>query len=1113
MIKRFLTAAIILLYCTNAHAQFNGTSGIYALNHVLWGVMASPFSVATPGSGYATNDTVTLDCPNTSTFLGPNTVHPVVTWNGSAWVLNNPGVATSIPSTGLAGGLNGVCTLTQLSTSGTGSGVTFNATFGPNAASLNGSNTTGGGGGGTTPGGANGSIQYNNSGSFGGLANPLPIGNGGTGSASPSGVIAGTNITISGSFPNQTVNATGGGGGSLSITDGTHTVSPTTALTINGATVGGSTPNASITISGGGTITGFATHAALISATTAFSTNTLTQAGFYAAGDGGQATYQWNTTTYGFCNGGTMGSPVAADGIACILPSGQSSSTAGRYILQLSDGIDVRQIGMVGDGITDNSSIVPTLMSLMNTGSQASQSDVHFPKVPGQEYTNYYFSAPFHVTRPMMIRCEGWMGADSGTRLVFPAGVHGVIFDNFSTSPDGTGLPGGGMQGCGIVNSGFYEGYPVTTGSNAVISIGADKYFGTWGFHVGDGIITYLYGPTNGQPAIAPGATITATNPGVSITPSSPLISGYTGAAFGLWRLPVEDAFTVNTSSGSPDVTVTAGPSVLQPGDFIWSDAFPFGTTILTTSNTGGGPVAQTVTMAPYSLNNSATTNATKSETGGHMWIIPAAIKTFTGFSLKRNWLGTFGIGLEMECSFWSSAHSGCNASLAEENIFVFDIFGRMVMGDNAGASTSFSNIYSYNSFADIVEGGAVGSTYYNENANSQEASTALYSIVGECVNSNSSSFFGGYAPTTGGYCLNDRLDTAPTSGGVVAFIFPQTTTPTGAPVIYNNNFANNWFFAGPSYGMSVCMNKPGDVLAWSRDNQGCGGPETWTIGWDTRGFWVWDYFTGAGGNTMLMTEGALGGYTGYTAGNLALMSFQQGLLLYDAEAGGGGIGSERLLDEGVSIPAATFHQFGDIHFNQNAFPGTNFAWIDTYNGQTNLGSAVTGGVTTSVSIGGCPAYSLPAGTPVMDNSNPAIPLLIGTVSTCVSTTLTFQSTATASAASGHQIMFMLWKPVGIVQDSAPTISSCGTGSPSVAAGSTNIFGSFTMGTGSPTACTITFAHAYPTTAFCTVTPASPGGAAITGGDYLSAISASGFTWTLGTGTSSLVFDYTCGGN
>ena len=44
------------------------------------------------------------------------------------------------------------------------------------------------------------------------LTSPLPVAQGGTGTASP-GLIAGTNVTITGTWPNQTINSSGGGGG------------------------------------------------------------------------------------------------------------------------------------------------------------------------------------------------------------------------------------------------------------------------------------------------------------------------------------------------------------------------------------------------------------------------------------------------------------------------------------------------------------------------------------------------------------------------------------------------------------------------------------------------------------------------------------------------------------------------------------------------------------------------------------------------------------------------------------------------------------------------------------------------------------------------------------
>lgn len=103
------------------------------------------------------------------------------------------------------------------------------------------------GSGGGSPAGSSGALQYNNAGSFGGvglgtatqvyhgnsggvgsfgavsltadISGILPKANGGTGTATP-GLIQGTNITITGSWPNQTINATGGGGGSPAGTTG-----------------------------------------------------------------------------------------------------------------------------------------------------------------------------------------------------------------------------------------------------------------------------------------------------------------------------------------------------------------------------------------------------------------------------------------------------------------------------------------------------------------------------------------------------------------------------------------------------------------------------------------------------------------------------------------------------------------------------------------------------------------------------------------------------------------------------------------------------------------------------------------------------------------------------
>ena len=87
-----------------------------------------------------------------------------------------------------------------------------------------------GGGGGGTPGGSNTDIQYNNSGAFGGYPIPLAVNKGGTGTATPA-LIAGTNVTITGTWPNNTINSSGGGATyttgpllSMTVDNGAHTV-------------------------------------------------------------------------------------------------------------------------------------------------------------------------------------------------------------------------------------------------------------------------------------------------------------------------------------------------------------------------------------------------------------------------------------------------------------------------------------------------------------------------------------------------------------------------------------------------------------------------------------------------------------------------------------------------------------------------------------------------------------------------------------------------------------------------------------------------------------------------------------------------------------------------
>lgn len=91
-----------------------------------------------------------------------------------------------------------------------------------------------------SPGGSSGQIQYNNSGVFGGVT-LVPVANGGTGTATP-GLIAGSFIMITGTWPNQTVSVLPGfsgfitgtvNAGQVAIGDGLDSIAGSVYFTAN----------------------------------------------------------------------------------------------------------------------------------------------------------------------------------------------------------------------------------------------------------------------------------------------------------------------------------------------------------------------------------------------------------------------------------------------------------------------------------------------------------------------------------------------------------------------------------------------------------------------------------------------------------------------------------------------------------------------------------------------------------------------------------------------------------------------------------------------------------------------------------------------------------------
>jgi hypothetical protein len=160
-----------------------------------------------------------------------------------------------------------------------------------------------------------------------GVTGQLPVANGGTGTATPS-IVAGTNVTVSGTWPNQTINASGGGGGGDVSGPGSSTDN---AVARFDSTTGKIIQNSGVVINDGGEIT----------------------------------TGVWKGTEIGLSYGGTGGAS-ASQARSNILPS--YTGNAGKVLAVNAGATDVEYVAVGGSGTVTSVAVSGGTTGLTTSG-------------------------------------------------------------------------------------------------------------------------------------------------------------------------------------------------------------------------------------------------------------------------------------------------------------------------------------------------------------------------------------------------------------------------------------------------------------------------------------------------------------------------------------------------------------------------------------------------------------------------------------------------------------------------------------------------------------------------------------------------------------------------
>jgi collagen type VII alpha len=195
------------------------------------------------------------------------------------------------------------------------------------------------------------------------LSTPVAVANGGTGTATP-GLVAGTNVTITGTWPNQTVNSSGGASGVTSITAGTGLTGGT--ITTSG-TIGLSTP-VSVANGGTGTASPGTVAGTGISVSGSFPTQTVSLSTPVSVANGGTGTISSTGTgsTVLSASPALTGSPTVGGQNICLANGTNCPATA---TLKVASGVMTISSGTC----TINTNTASSLGSCISSGTGNAQ--------------------------------------------------------------------------------------------------------------------------------------------------------------------------------------------------------------------------------------------------------------------------------------------------------------------------------------------------------------------------------------------------------------------------------------------------------------------------------------------------------------------------------------------------------------------------------------------------------------------------------------------------------------------------------------------------------------------------------------------------------------------